>query len=285
MYICIQHIYTYLCAFQCVNQSTCGCLYTRTYWFWSSWNIKNYNRYMQWLAVTADFLPIFLQSNMCMLCLLPVWLNITHIQTYINITHPSIPPKRMEHVFKAFFLRVDASNTGGASRLLMQNSWGLVPGGALHRHKARWQEVTLESQAWSRLEWTKALRGSSRCFVLKGTRKFWGCFLFSSWGFFGRWRWCPKVGICGFGEESTIHWNFVDSNSERHSCWVWFIVLGLVLCLVLEGERRPLNQGPITESFPGVWAQGFLVYSPLKNGASKTIYFSFGDGVVFQRLC
>eukprot|EP00434_Breviolum_minutum_P043588 symbB.v1.2.038863.t1/scaffold6213.1/size20058/1 len=45
---------------------------------------------------------------------------------------------------------------------------GLVPGGALHRHKARWQEVTLESQAWSRLEWTKALRDSSRCFVLKG---------------------------------------------------------------------------------------------------------------------
>ena len=78
------------------------------------------------------------------------------------------------------------------------------------------------------------------------------------------------------GEESTIHWNFEDSNSERHPCGVWFIVLGLVLCLVLEeGERRPLNQGPITESLPGVWARGFLVYSQLKNGASKITVYTF----------
>ena len=81
-----------------------------------------------------------------------------------------------------------------------------------------------------------------------------------------------------------MYWNFGDSNSEKHPCWVWFIVLGLVLCLVLEeGERRPLNQDHITEPLPGVWAQGCLVYAPLKNGASKiTVYtFLLGMGPFF----
>lgn len=61
-----------------------------------------------WVSISSDSLPLS-------------WMNFLGLD-------PSVPPKRMEHVFKAFFLRVDASNTGGASRILMHflEVWSLV---------------------------------------------------------------------------------------------------------------------------------------------------------------
>ena len=61
-----------------------------------------------WVSISSDSLALS-------------WMNFLGLD-------PSIPPKRMEHVFKAFFLRVDASNTGGASRILMHflEVWSLV---------------------------------------------------------------------------------------------------------------------------------------------------------------